>query len=267
MGSGKVLTSAAAISTSIPASFALDVDLKTNVALYWGQGYDQQRPAHFCEESDSDIINIGFINVSPSAVGAWPGSNFGNQCDGTVYNGTHLLSGCHQIWEDLPICKQYGKTIMLSVGGDSPNEKLQDDDVATWSPTSCGIHSENSVDGFDLDIENSGSTGWATVVNRLRSNFKQYPDETFYISAAPQCSIPDQQLSDAIANSVFDFIWVQFYNTAGCSASDYFDGGFNFASWIQVIKESANPHTKLFIGLPASKDVERALRIISSPRR
>lgn len=63
---------------------------------------------------------------------------------------------------------------MLSVGGDSLNEGLPDDDVATWfadflwysfgpyNPSATKFprpFHENSVDGFDLDIENGGSLG------------------------------------------------------------------------------------------------------------
>lgn len=107
-------------------------------------------------------------------MGDWPGSNFGNQCDGNTYNGTQLLSGCHQIWEDIPVCKEYGKTIMLSLGGETAWEKLQDDSVATWfadflwysfgpynpdKPEFPRPFQENSVDGFDFDIEHDGGAG------------------------------------------------------------------------------------------------------------
>lgn len=122
-----------------------------------------------------DIINIGFINVFPDTVGAWPGSNFGNQCDGTVYPGTELLKGCHQIWEDIPVCKEMGKTIMLSIGGETAYETIPDKDVAVWFADflwySFGPHNSalddtfprpfqnNSVDGFDFDIEHDGGYG------------------------------------------------------------------------------------------------------------
>ena len=93
------------------------------------------------------------------------------------------------------------------------------------------------------------------MINRLRSHFEKVPERQFYISGAPQCPIPDQQLGDAIKNSVFDFIWVQFYNTQGCSAADFANGSgnFNYDDWVDVIKKSANPSAKLYIGLPASK--------------
>lgn len=94
------------------------------------------------------------------------------------------------------------------------------------------------------------------MINQFRELFNTYPDQKFYISGAPQCSIPDAQLGDAIANAAFDFLWVQFYNTPACSAANYVNGtgNFNFAEWVDVIRNSANPETKLFVGLPASED-------------
>lgn len=111
----------------------------------------------------------------PEAVGGWPGSNFGNQCDGNVYPGSELLSGCHQIWEDIPICKAMGKTIMLSIGGETAVEQLSSELQAIWFADflwySFGPQNEkytdvyprpfqaNSVDGFDFDIEHDGGFG------------------------------------------------------------------------------------------------------------
>ena len=97
------------------------------------------------------------------------------------------------------------------------------------------------------------------MINRLREHFAEEPSRTFYISGAPQCPIPDAQLGDAIANAAFDFVWVQFYNTEGCSARNFVQGngnpGFNFDEWVTVIKNSANPDAKLLVGLPASSDM------------
>ncbi|KAJ5280254.1 hypothetical protein N7478_005626 [Penicillium angulare] len=272
----KVFAGAAALMSSfLSASFALDVDLQSNVAVYYGQGANQPRLSHFCEETSMDIINLGFINVFPKKVGDWPGSNFGNQCDGTVYDGTSLLKGCHQIWEDIPSCKANGKTVLLSIGGDSANPGDMSDEVAEWfadflwysfGPVNASAVAEgfprpfelNVLDGFDFDIESDGGDGYAAMINRLRSHYAKYPLESFYISGAPQCNIPDQQLSDAISNSHFDFIWVQFYNTDACYARAFISGalpgtvGFDFDGWVNVIKTSANPDAKLFVGLPAA---------------
>ncbi|KAJ5109367.1 CAZyme family GH18 [Penicillium angulare] len=173
----KVFAGAAALMSSfLSASLALDVDLQSNVAVYYGQGANQPRLSHFCQETSMDIINLGFINVFPAEVGDWPGSNFGNQCDGTVYEGTELLKGCHQIWEDIPVCKAYGKTVLLSIGGDSAKPGDMSDEVAEWfadflwysfGPYNVSAVAEgfprpfelNVLDGFDFDIESDGPNG------------------------------------------------------------------------------------------------------------
>ena len=96
------------------------------------------------------------------------------------------------------------------------------------------------------------------MVDRLRVLFKEDPKKDYYISAAPQCMVPDAQLADAITKSSFDFVFVQFYNTMSCSARDWVShgpsSGFTFDAWANVIQNSANPDAKLFIGLPASAD-------------
>lgn len=93
------------------------------------------------------------------------------------------------------------------------------------------------------------------MIQKLRSHFDEVPTRKFYISGAPQCQIPDAQLSDAIKNAVFDYIWVQFYNTPSCAASKYAQGtpGFNFDDWVTVVKNSANPNARLLVGLPANE--------------
>ncbi|KAJ5831932.1 hypothetical protein N7474_000243 [Penicillium riverlandense] len=268
----KVLAGAAALSALVPVALALDPSLKTNVAVYYGQGANQPRLSHFCEQTSMDIINLGFVNTFPEAVLDWPGDNFGNQCDGVLFPDSELLSGCHQIWEDIPTCKDMGKTIMLSIGGAyTTNEVILTDEIATWFADflwySFGPYqlSETlfprpfgnvAVDGFDFDIEHNGGAGYATMISRLRELFDTYPDQKFYISGAPQCSIPDAQLGDAIENAAFDFLWVQFYNTPACAAANYVSGSgnFNFDEWVDVIRNSRNPETKLFVGLPASED-------------
>ncbi|KAJ6002223.1 hypothetical protein N7522_007450 [Penicillium canescens] len=269
----RTVAAVSALSLFASSAFAVDASLKNNVAVYYGQGSNQPRLRHFCDQTSNDIINLGFINEFPTAVNDWPGSNFANQCDGTVFDGTNLLSGCHQIWEDIPYCQELGKTVLLSIGGGSATDQyLKDDETAEWFADflwhSFGPYDlANSlgyprpfltagVDGFDFDIEYNGSVGWAAMINRLRSYYDQYPEQKMYISGAPQCPIPDAQLSDAIKNSVFDFIWVQFYNTAACSARNWVDGhgDFDFGQWVEVIEASANPDAKLYIGLPASSD-------------
>lgn len=94
------------------------------------------------------------------------------------------------------------------------------------------------------------------MIHRLQTLYATVPDRQFYLSAAPQCPIPDPQLSVTINKGMFDYIWVQFYNTASCAAINYAENvtGFNYDDWVNVILASSNPNARLFIGLPASED-------------
>lgn len=131
------------------------------------------------------------------------------------------------------------------------------------------------VDGFDFDIESiikadqdpaDAYRGYGTMVNTLREVFALEPadSKTYYISASPQCIVPDQHLSLAIETSWFDFLFIQFYNTPQCSARAYFDHTFgayggpptdiSFDAWVEyVLQNSFNPDVKLYLGLPADE--------------
>lgn len=215
------------------------------------------------------------MNVFPDqGAGGYPGTNFGNACGGggvyTAPDGTEtqLLNGCTDIAQDIPVCQSLGKKILLSLGGAVPETyKINDDASAVrfadfvWgafgpdrdSWTGPRPFGNAVVDGFDFDIEHNGGAGYAAMITRLRELYQTDSSRTYYISGAPQCVTPDAQLSDAIAHSWFDFIWIQFFNTRGCSARDYIDGTghMTFDDWVSIAKASFNPNAKVFIGLPA----------------
>lgn len=204
----KSLAAVSALSLFASSAIAVDASLKNNVAVYYGQGDNQPRLKHFCEQTTSDIINIGFINQFPKHVGDFPGSNFANQCDGTFFPGSELLSGCHQIWQDIPSCKAAGKTVLLSIGGGSATSQSLPDDATGewfadflwysfgpynsavsslgWTETMIGIYPRpfltSSVDGFDFDIEYNGGVGmfpqpcnFLTVLSLIpRSRIRRY---------------------------------------------------------------------------------------------
>jgi chitinase len=128
-----------------------NVNLKTNVALYWvrlhrefhsskkltrsqGQGASQNRLSYFCSQTTIDIIPIAFVDIFPAQGNGFPGTNFGNQCWGRpyVYAGpgnnpslNQLQSECPQVGADIPICQStYGKKIILSLGGGTDGYQL-----------------------------------------------------------------------------------------------------------------------------------------------
>jgi chitinase len=205
--------SLAVLITSVSAAFSPSA--KNNVAVYWGQGPNQQRLLETCKNSAVDIVNIGFVNAFPdNSPGAYPGTNFGNACGDETYtvNGvsTLLKSSCPLIGSDIIECQNtYGKKIFLSFGGAYPQTYyIANDNSANsfadfvwgaFGPSTSAWTSAGKprpfgnavVDGFDFDIESnmtsppkdsSGnsitdykSRGYATMINRLKNT--QFPKD------------------------------------------------------------------------------------------
>lgn len=215
---------------------------------------------------------------------------------------TLLKSNCPRIGSDIIECqKTYGKKIFLSFGGASPqNYYIANDNSANsfadfvwgaFGPSTSAWTSANKprpfgnavVDGFDFDIESnmtasppkdpSGNTindwqsrGYATMINRLKNT--QFPKDTsksYYISGAPQCPLPDFHLAGPIANSWFDFLFVQFYNNPSCSgrAAVNYAAGDSFLKWTQTPSKNAN--VKIYFGLPASTQAAAASDYLTQP--
>ena len=288
-----ILSAAAVVAT---ASAAFDPLSKNNVITYWGQGANQERLIETCKNSAYDIINVGFVNVFPDqGKGGWPGTNFGNACWGDVYQNekgvdTDLLKTCPNIGEDVIACQQtYGKKIFLSLGGGRGDYYLNSAASArqfanflwaAFGPVSASTPDvprpwgDAAVDGFDFDIEslmdpppagrpNYQKAFYTDMIKRFKSAL--FPTDTskpYYISGAPQCGIPDAHFTDVVANSWFDFLFIQFYNTDGCSARDGVkkingkgNADISFLQW--VASKSLNPNVRMSIGLPAAKKASR----------
>ncbi|KAL9612291.1 MAG: hypothetical protein Q9167_003115 [Letrouitia subvulpina] len=268
-----------------------DASSNTNMAVYWGQGPAQKRLAHFCADSNIDIIPIAFLNIFPDQLGGgYPGTNFGNQCGDATYKNedgswSPLLSDCPLIGPDIKTCQSMGKKILLSLGGAIPtNQSIPSDDAAVsfanflwgaFGPTEEKYHGPRPfgdavVDGFDFDIESSVTggdpsslyRGYAKIIQTLRGHFST-SGKDFFISGAPQCVVPDTHLAEPIENAWFDFLFIQFYNTPQCSARSYFNASYgsydgqpttiSFDKWVNFIRTTAlNKDVKLFIGLPAA---------------
>ena len=277
----------ATLAATVSATF--NAAAKTNVITYWGQGANQDRLLTTCQNPSYDIINIGFVNVFPDqGAGSWPGTNFGNACWGDVYkhNGvnTSLLKTCPNIGPDVIECQQtYGKKIFLSIGGGEPTDYYIKNDKsgksfanflwAAFGPASAAKNGiprpwgDSGVDGFDFDIENLmdpapqsnyQTSGYAAMITQFKNNlFPTDTSKSYYISGAPQCTIPDSHLSAVLSSAWFDFFAIQFYNTATCSARAAIQkakgkgtNDISYKTW--TTQASKNPNVKMSIGLPGS---------------
>jgi chitinase len=135
----------------------------------------------YCESSSIDYVTLAFVNNSPEHGNGtgYPGTNFAAHCAASVYvvdgQDSKLLSGCNFIQEDIYKCKQLGKKILLSIGGEM--NALSNYTVSTVDdgeyfaefmyfafgpynssytgprPFDVSPTNHTSVDGFDFDIE------------------------------------------------------------------------------------------------------------------
>ncbi|KAF7121862.1 hypothetical protein CNMCM5793_009416 [Aspergillus hiratsukae] len=218
----------------------LDTNSSSTVAVYWGQNSGntgQQRLSYYCDNPNIDRI---------SGAAGLPEINFANQeshC--TVHPGTNLLN-CPEIGEDIKLCQQKGKTVLISIGGATSTEHGFTSEAAAieaankmWqifgpvdaANTAYRPFGDAVIDGFDFDFETSVT------------NMCVFPD------------VADQKmLNGAVA---FDAIWVQFYNNyCGVNAFSFGSmqqGAFNFDLWDAWAKsQSKNKQVKVFIGLPGN---------------
>ncbi|KAH8554469.1 glycoside hydrolase superfamily [Umbelopsis sp. PMI_123] len=253
-------------SASLSHAFSAD---GINYVNYWGQnsfgaaggaqsGW-QKNLASYCQESVEDILVLSFLTTF-FATGKEPVIDFSNASNNcTTFSGTSLLN-CPQIGQDIKTCQANGKKIFLALGGASGSYGFTSDSQASgfadtlWNTFGGGSSSTRPfgdavVDGFDLDIEGGSATGYAAMIDQLRTHYASDSSKSYYISGAPQCPFPDAYLGDALNNAWFDIVWVQFYNNY-CSVQG---GNFNFDIWDNWAKtQSKNSNVKVYLGVPGS---------------
>ena len=134
------------------------------------------------------------------------------------------LIHCPQIASDIKTCQQYGKTILLSIGGATYTEggfsstsQAQYWAVKIWAmfgPQQSGSNElrpfdDAVVDGFDFDFESS-TNNMQAFASRLRSDMNGDSSKPYYLTAAPQCPYPDAADNGMLNGGVpFDAVFVQ----------------------------------------------------------
>ncbi|KAH0491862.1 hypothetical protein TgHK011_003265 [Trichoderma gracile] len=234
-------------------------------AVYWGAtNNENDNLSTYCTaNSGIDIVILSFLDIY-GATGNFPSGNMGNTC----YVGT---DGKPQLCDDLAssiaTCQAAGIKVIISLGGAASSYSLQSQSQAVaigqylWNAYGNSGNTTVQrpfgnvfVNGFDFDIElNAGSQYYQYLISTLRSNFASDPKNTYYITGAPQCPIPEPNMGEIISTSQFDYLWVQFYNNNPvCSLGLPGDAPFNFNDWVSFISTTPSKNAKLFVGAPAS---------------
>ncbi|KAI1094035.1 carbohydrate-binding module family 18 protein [Rostrohypoxylon terebratum] len=299
--------------TSI-ASGAFSPSLKKNVAVYYGQGPSQASLDTYCADSSIDIIVLSFVYLFPAQANGYPGINFGNQCGSTVYagpgyNGTNNIADnhlyqCPSLQKSLYTCRQSypSKKILLSLGSATSEYQLTGaTDGTTFANLLWGMFGPRtttwvngggvrpldyngvgfSVDGFDLDIEHQPTDNWAgyiALASQLKTNYTSVPG-TYYLTASPQCIVPDANLQGVLLKGTFDMLFIQYYDTPYCSAATWVSGnpsyksggsfntsGFTFDQWVTWLSSTPSKNARIYIGLPGSSSAASSSSLVTPPQ-
>ena len=170
--------------------------------------------------------------------------DFGPACGGQspqmeAKGATGMLL-CGQMATDIATCQSSGKKVLLSLGGATAQTAFTGDDQATafastlWNLFGAGTgldaglrpFGNTTIDGFDvgkfstdfmlnevlfvlifefIDNEDKDQTGYVTFVQALRTQFATDKSKQYYISAAPQCPLPDASIPVG-AMELMDFV-------------------------------------------------------------
>ncbi|KAF9133093.1 Chitinase 1 [Mortierella sp. 14UC] len=251
-------SAAALLSRSVSAFDPLS---RSNVVNYWGQnsvsyaGGKEGDLIDYCQDGTVNVFALAFISQIQNGK---PILNLANHCDQT-FPGSPLLN-CPKIGQDIKACQANGKAIVLSIGGASGAYSLPDAasgrafadqvwELFLGGSSSTRPFGDAVLDGVDLDLESGQNAGYPAFVDALRGKFSS-GSRAFYITAAPQCPYPDVATKDALENSWFDLVWVQFYNNY-CGVNNFGSGSFNFATWNNwATTVSKNKNVRILLGVP-----------------
>ncbi|KAL6508373.1 hypothetical protein OROHE_021915 [Orobanche hederae] len=226
------------------------------IAIYWGQNGHEDSLSKTCAARRFSYVNIAFLSTFGN--GQNPLLNLAGHC-----NPTPSVNNCGFIGKEIKACQKLGIKVMLSIGGGagtynltSSNDAKELSDYLWENFLSRGANStarplgDAVLDGIDLDIERGFSDYYRYLVRCLRSH-----NPKVIISGAPQCPLPDRYLSSALNATVFDYVWVQFYNNPQCQYSSSSNSSANLLdSWRRWTRNPSVKARKIFLGLPASKD-------------
>lgn len=260
------LASTAETTTATPSPYIFNAESEDNVAVYYGT-----TPAttdggllSLCNNPNVDIVILSFV-FSFFDAGGYPSIDFGPGCSGQTSvqaSSAPGLKDCSALSPEIAACQAMDKKVLLSLGGYNSNTSFASATQATdfastlWDLFGAGAGLDDGlrpfgtdviVDGFDLDNENHSTEHYETFATALRKRFTADDSKTYYLSAAPQCPIPDESIPLGALQQA-DFVWVQFYNNPSCNIDA---PGFrqSFQAWSDLLGSGTQVRgPRLYIG-------------------
>ncbi|KUL85803.1 hypothetical protein ZTR_07372 [Talaromyces verruculosus] len=253
--------------SALPVDQARDITPRSSTGpqnvVYWGQNggatvEDNDLSSYCSSNSGVDIIVLSFLYEYGNGL-TIPSGTIGQSCS---ISTAGVGQQCDDLSAAIKTCQSNGVKVILSLGGavgayslgsqaeaETIGQNLWDAYGNTSGGTVPRPFNDAFVNGWDFDIEsNSGNEYYQYLISQLRSNFASDPSNTYYITGAPQCPIPEPNMGGIIAAAQFDYLWVQFYNNPGCSVG----GSLNFDDWVSNVANTPSADAKIFIGVPAS---------------
>lgn len=224
-----------------------------SISIYWGQSGNEGTLSQACATGRYSYVNIAFLNKFGS--GRTPELNLAGHCNPST-------GSCTKFSADIKYCQSRGIKVMLSIGGGFGSYSLSSPEDAKnvaeylWNSFLGGKSSTSRrplgnavLDGIDFDIEKGSTKNWQHLARSLKA-YNSRGGKKVYLSAAPQCPIPDRFLGTALNTGLFDFVWVQFYNNPPCQ---YANGDItrlvnSWKRWTTTV-----PAGRIFLGLPAAR--------------
>ncbi|KAH6836211.1 chitinase A [Perilla frutescens var. hirtella] len=221
------------------------------IAVYWGQNGNEGTLADTCATGRFSYVNIAFLIKFGG--GQIPELNLAGHCNPAT-------NSCRVVSDGIRACQRRGIKVMLSIGGGVGNYSLSSREdargfsVYLWNNFLGGGSGSASrplgdavLDGIDLDIELGSPLYYDDLVKYLKRLSKY--GRKVYVTGAPQCPFPDRLLGAALNTSLFDYVWVQFYNNPPCQ---YTSGNSenlenSWTRWTTSVNAG-----NIFLGLPAA---------------
>ncbi|KAK7391145.1 hypothetical protein VNO78_19551 [Psophocarpus tetragonolobus] len=231
----------------------LSLGNKGKIAVYWGQEANDGTLTSTCESGNYDIVFLSFLNTFGCSRS--PVLNLDAHC------GVKTGTPCTRLRIEIEQCQKRGVKVLLALGGPTPSYSLCSADdakvVATYLYNNF-LSAQNgplgtvSLDGIHFDIQSASNAHWEDLLQTLYDIRQRSTGNSFILSAAPSCFLPDPVLDTAIKTRNFDHMFIRFYNSPVCQYSAG-DASSLLDSW-NAWTANINYNASLFIELPASPD-------------
>ena len=193
-----------------------------------------------------------------------------NHCN-TSFPGYPDLLNCSKIGNQIKTCQDYGRKIILSLGGASGVYGFSSSSEAEMFATRIwnlflGGDSDLkpfkgiSLDGVDLDIETTTTQYYVDFVRAIRQLMLTDKSKSYIITGAPQCPYPDYKMGPAGKGTVlsdipqeFDYLFVQFYNN-WCNLGNPAPFNSSITKWFEFAENTKARYgsgPKILIGVPS----------------